>query len=155
MGRKPLPTAVKIQRGSFKNNPGRRNKAEPTPEVGIPKLPRILYGDKVAKAFWKATCETLHAMNVLTVADAAVIETYCLNESKLRAAIKDIEERGDIIPVNRLNPSNRIWAQCMDRRLKIQAELGLTPSSRTKLVANHPKETDILKEFLDTANSDN
>jgi P27 family predicted phage terminase small subunit len=149
-GRKPTATAIKNAKGSFNRHPERRNHQEPQPKRSAPKQPASLKGDKVAQAMWRTTCKLLDDMNVLTVSDVHVIESYCLNESQMVTAQKDLKENG-IGEGARLSNAFRAWSQCMDRRIKLMGELGLTPSARTRLVAVTEKEADPFLEFLNSA----
>lgn len=138
-GTKPLPTTVKEARGSFVRNPQRRNKSEPKPKAGKPKKPRTVSTDKIANQAWKTISELLEDLKILSTADASVMESFCLNESQLRAADKQMktEDWG-----NRCSAAMTQWNRCMDRRLKLLAELGLTPSARTRIVATSDDDED-------------
>ena len=149
---KPQATEVKRRNGTFIKNPKRENKREPKPPAGKPKMPRSIHGDKIAKEMWKRVIDMLESMHVLTTADLSICESIAINESQMRVALADINERGQIVDGEKgnrvMNPAFRAWSSAMDRRTKLLAELGLTPSARTRLVANTPAPVDPVTEFI-------
>jgi hypothetical protein len=106
-GRKPKPTQLKVITG----NPGRRplNKAEPQP-AGRPIKPQFLKGrparlwiEYVDRAFW------------LTAAESHIFAAWC-------CLAVEFERDPDRMPAARIGQ----WRA-------LTAELGLTPSSRSRL----------------------
>lgn len=145
-GVKPLPTAVKDARGTFVKDPKRKNHFEPEPSAGYPKKPDTVKKDPISDAFWDRACATLDDMNVLTTADTDVLESYALNEAQLRKAY----ERMNAEEWKNRSPAMVHWNKCMDRRLKLMAELGLTPSSRTRLTAAPKKKESSVEDFIES-----
>lgn len=157
-GRKPLSTALKEAKGSFKTNPGRRNQSEPQPKKARPRKPKTIKGDTVAEQWWKHTCDVLEGFDMLTVADAHIIEGYCLNESWMRRASEVVKETGLTIQSGQAiksNPAAAEWNKAMDRRLKFQAELGLTASARTRLSAIPKDKEDPISNFINNLGAKN
>ena len=149
-----MTNAAKELRGTLAKNPSRRNPAEPQPTIGRPDKPQSLSDDAVASNMWDGICDMLDAMKLLTVADGHLISTICQNESMLRLAAKSIRTIGTMIEANdgtfKKNPDCVEWHKCMDRRLKLLAELGLTPSARSRLSALVEEEvSDPFTEFME------
>jgi P27 family predicted phage terminase small subunit len=151
-GRKPQSTAIKLAKGAFDKHPERRNHNEPTPQLGEPTIPGIVEQDPAAKARWLWVCEQLRAMNLLHVTDQGLIAGYCLDYSMMLSLwesikggrVSDMTERGGITT----KPEANQFHKFADRILKREAELGLTPSSRTRLRAPQKDEEDPFQEWL-------
>ena len=134
-GRKPKPTAIKRLEG----NPGKRplNIYEPKPQKKAPACPDWL--DEEAKREWHRLAKTMEAMGVLTEADMAAFATYCDAYSKWKDATEFINQHGQIFKT----PSGYIQqvpqvsiAQTYGKLMtKIATEFGLTPASRSRIIA--------------------
>ena len=150
-GRKPLPTAVKDASGEHKNHPSRRNNSEPVAAKGIPPIPESIAADSVASRCWQSVCGTLNDMGILTIADASVMELYCVTYSQWRwlsNVVKDgncsiATEKG----VTTLPEANQVHKYSATL-LRLMAELGLTPSSRSRIHATPKEEDDPFTDFL-------
>lgn len=143
MGRKPLPTIVKINRG----NPGKRplNMNEPQPRKGRPICPSHL--DDEAKREWKRICDTLDDMGLLTKADRSALAAYCVAWSRWVEAENKVREYGLVLKSERSklpvpSPYLNIAKQAMDQMCRLMGEFGLTPASRTRLSATKPTDAD-------------
>src|SRR3990172_1902377 len=92
VGRKSIPTALKVLRG----NPGRHplNRNEPQPALGVPECPVWLDAD--GKACWSETTRELEAMGLLTLADAGALAELCRTWSRWRAAERMIDAEGNV-----------------------------------------------------------
>jgi P27 family predicted phage terminase small subunit len=151
-GRKPQSTAIKLAKGAFDKHPERRNHSEPTPQLGEPTIPEIVEQDPAAKARWLWVCEQLRSMNLLHVTDQGLIAGYCLDYSMMLSLwesikggrVSDMTERGGITT----KPEANQFHKFADRILKREAELGLTPSARTRLRAPQKDEEDPFQEWL-------
>ena len=150
-GRKPIPTGIKILKG----NPGRRplNKHEPKPDMDLPYPPNHL--DKVAKLEWRRVGKQLNEIGVLSKIDRTAFAGYCQVYSDLVAAIKMIKDEGSTL--ERANgtimahPMIQVKNTALSLMLKYLVEFGLTPSSRSKIIAfSGQKENDPLDQFIDT-----
>jgi len=151
-GRKQQATAIKLAKGAFEKHPERRNHNEPTPQLGEPTIPEIVEQDPAAKARWLWVCEQLRSMNLLHVTDQGLIAGYCLDYSMMLSLwesikggrVSDMTERGGITT----KPEANQFHKFADRILKREAELGLTPSARTRLRAPQKDEEDPFQEWL-------
>jgi P27 family predicted phage terminase small subunit len=151
-GRKPQATAIKIAKGAFVKDPQRRNHSEPTPQLGEPTIPETVEQDPAAKARWLWVCEQLRSMNLLHVTDQGLIAGYCLDYSMMLSLwesikggrVSDMTERGGITTKPEANQFHKFADRCLRR----EAELGLTPSARTRLRAPQKDEEDPFQEWL-------
>ena len=150
-GRKPLPTALKDASGAHDKNPQRRNASEPALAKGIPPIPESIAEDAIASKCWVSVCGTLHEMGILTLADASVMELYCVTYSQWRwlsEVVKDgncsiATEKG----VTTLPEANQVHKYAATL-IRLMAELGLTPSSRSRIHAAPKEEDDPFTDFL-------
>lgn len=134
-GAKPKPTAIKLLEG----NPGKRklNMKEPKAETGIPTCPDWLTKD--AKTEWRRLAKTLHQMGVLATVDRAVFAKYCEGWARWKEAEIHITEEGAVIVndkgVQIMNPWVNTSDKAQKQMMQAATELGLTPSSRSRIIA--------------------
>ena len=139
-GRKPHPTELKFLRG----NPGRRplNHREPKhPAIDGDDIPGALLADndiaRGALAEWKRIVDTLSRGHVATV-DRPTLMAYCLKVGQWQAleaeasAAKFIVHAPSGYPMP--NPLIAMANRALALMLRAAAELGLTPSSRSRVV---------------------
>jgi P27 family predicted phage terminase small subunit len=148
-GRKPKPTLIKQLEG----NPGKRklNEFEPKPEKRAPKCPVWL--DKEAKKEWRRTAKQLEKLGVLTEVDMAAFAGYCEAYARWKEAEEFISRHGTIIKT-----PNGYWQQVpqvsiaqtyLKIMIKFCEQFGLTPSSRSRIVAERgTDEVDDLMEMM-------
>lgn len=149
-GRKPKPTAIKVLEG----NPGKRplNKFEPAPEKKAPPCPEWLNGE--AKAEWERLADKMLNLGTLTEMDMAAFAGYCQSYARWKEAEEFIERHGTIVKTPsgywQQVPQVSIAQQNLKTMLKFCSEFGLTPSSRSRMIAgNVEKDTSIDEmEFL-------
>ena len=136
-GRKPKPTAVKVLEG----NPGKRtlNMFEPKPEKVAPECPDWL--NEEAKAEWNRLVDKMVELGTLTEMDMAAFAGYCQSYARWKEAEEFIEKHGTIVKT----PSG-YWQQVpqvsiaqtnLKVMLKFCSEFGLTPSSRSRMIAGN------------------
>lgn len=134
MGRKPDPTAIKIAKGVRKS---RINTLEPdlAPD-NSPEPPEHL--DGYAASEWRRLYPELTAKGVLKAADRMVLAGYCEAYSEYRKASAELAKckrqicttpNGAVQAVPFVS-MKRNWLLVM---LKYSTELGITPSSRSKI----------------------
>lgn len=150
-GRKPKPTALKKLEG----NPGKRklNTKEPTPGRGKPSCPGWLMPE--AKKEWKRLAEIMAKMGVLTEVDMAAFAAYCQSYARWKEAQEHIDSEGAIFETEKGYQQQTPWVGIANtnQKLMLQAasEFGLTPSSRSRIIASgeSPKESvDEMEELL-------
>ena len=145
-GRKPLSNATKEASGAFIKDPQRRNADEPKPNLGRPRIPDAVEADATAKSRWHWVCDQLESMNLLAVTDQGLIAGYCLDYSMMLALwetikggrVSELDDKGR----SKLKPEANQFHTYSDRILKREAELGLTPSSRSRLKAPQTEKED-------------
>ena len=134
-GRKPKPTALKKLEG----NPGKRplNTMEPTPPNVSIHCPQYLLPD--ARKEWKRLAPILIQMGLLTAADVVPFAAYCTAYARWKEAEEFITQHGTIVKM----PSG-YWQQVPQVSIaqtylkimnKIAEQFGLTPSSRSRIIA--------------------
>lgn len=140
-GRKPVPTNLKLIRG----NPGKRalNTAEPRPgDIGDP--PNDLCA--VARRKWRRMIDKAAWGQVLTCADQDLLAEYCRLYVRKLEAEKQIKEHGAVVAAPNGFPTPSPWVaianRCAADMLKIAAECGGTPSSRSRLQISKPGPTE-------------
>lgn len=153
-GRKPVPTVVKKLRG----NPARRplNTHEPAPpellDLGLDAPPAELADDAVAAAEWARLVPMLRRCRQITEADRAGLLACCIEWSRYLEANAAIRRDGLIVSTAKggpmTNPYLRVTVRSLSALSKLWAELGLTPSSRSRVRTNDaPPADDPFAEF--------
>jgi P27 family predicted phage terminase small subunit len=152
-GRKPKPTAVKELEG----NPGKRPLPEeephheaPPPDFDLP--PAELTGDLVAAAEWRRLAPVLRKSKTVTEADRGSLIACCQQWSRYLEANKSVSSMGMVVrspsgyPMP--NPYIGITNKALGNLVRLWAELGLTPSSRSRVTAaEDPSDRDAFAEF--------
>jgi P27 family predicted phage terminase small subunit len=146
VGRRPIPTHLKILRG----NPGKRalpeNEPEPTPLLETPAPPPFL--QTYAKEEWHRIAEELVRLNLLTVVDVPALAAFCVAYGRWRTAEEALVEmaRRDPILAGLMlkagkhatpmqNPLVNIAARAASDMVRYAGEFGLTPSARARIAA--------------------
>jgi len=147
-GRKPKPTELKRRAG----NPGRRklNDQEPTPALRAPPCPRHL--DRIARREWRRLCRELLELGILTDLDRAVLIAYCESWSLYVQAREKVAEEGSVLISSKGTPYASPYHNQMTAAMKAMvgyaAELGMTPSSRSRVTARPPTAQADKKRFF-------
>lgn len=143
-GRKPLPTALKVLHGTRRPS---RERALPKSE--IPDAPPFL--DIEARAEWGRLTAELHSAGTITKADRALLAAFCQTWSRWTAAETALAETGPVVRSTAgapmLNPYFSVSQRCLKELRAFAAELGLSPTSRTRLRSTG-KPQSRLSEFL-------
>ena len=131
-GRKPKPTRLKLLDG----NPGKRPIGrEPQPPQSQPSCPAHL--SPSAKAEWKRLAKSLNKVGMLTQADRAALAAYCQCYGRWVEAERKLKETPTLLKTPAGYVQQSPWLSISNKQLelmgKYMAELGLTPSSRTRL----------------------
>ena len=137
-GRKPTPTAIKELEG----NPGKRkiNEAEPKPEKKAPPCPKWL--EPEAKKEWRRLSKQLEQIGVLTEVDQAAFASYCQAYARWKAAEEFITSHGyvSMTPAGYVQQLPHVSISQTYQKImnRCAEQLGLTPSSRSRLIAGEP-----------------
>ncbi len=132
-GRKPTPTELRIARG----NPGKRPLNHEEPEVQPADLdpPAFLTGK--AREKWQEMAPDLHTSGLLSRVDTDALAIYCTVYETWFEAMKQVKVLGAVIqspngyPIQ--NPYVSIANQASATMRSLQAEFGMTPSSRSRV----------------------
>lgn len=92
---------------------------------------------KDAKAEWTRVMPILVERRILTDADVASFENYCVAIGQVRECERLIRRIGYVVETNRgprAHPAVKIQSDAMTRARLLAAELGLTPVSRSRPV---------------------
>ena len=142
----PRPTAMKILRGE---QPKRINYNEPQAPDADDAPPDHL--DDVAQEKWAELLPVLKTMRVFSAADRDALAQYCCLYSRWMWAKGQIMVQGEVFRMAngymQQNPYMTVERDCMRMMLNLAQEFGMTPSSRSRLVAP-AKPQDSLSEFL-------
>lgn len=138
-GRKPSPTHLKVLRG----NPGKRklNRREPKPQGSLGSAPAWL--NKAAKAEWRRVLKEAPT-GLLTSLDRQVLAQYCQNVARIAALERIVEEEGYTFLSEKGYVCQRPEMGMLKNLQTIQrglcAELGFSPSSRSRVTIAEPDE---------------
>lgn len=148
-GRKPKPTGLKKLEGETDKR--RINTAEPCPE-GSPVCPEWL--DKEAKKEWNRLGTVLESLGVLTNMDTAAFAGYCQAYARWKEAEEYLTNNGATIETKsgyiQQVPQVSIAQTNLKIMLKFCEQFGLTPSARSRIIANKASEdtTDDMEMLL-------
>lgn len=135
-GPKPKPTAVKELAG----NPGGRPLNEHEPNLGAALLACPGWMGEEAAAEWDRVAPLLFRAGVTTEADRALLAAYCRAYSQWVAACAEVDDEGAV----RISPKTgqpyqsahvNVEAMYAKEMRACAAELGMTPSSRSRIHA--------------------
>lgn len=140
-GAKPKPTAMKKAAGTLRKH--RENKAEPAYSSEGIEAPEMVKADAMARAEWNRITPELVRVRVATKADIAVLSAYCLTYARWQLAESKLRRDGLIVEAPRTkvpmhNMYRDIGRQSMQDCIKFAAELGITPSARTRVKGEEP-----------------
>ena len=116
---------------------------EPNPKQVMPKKPENL--DGIASKIWDETAEMLFPLGLLTELDGALLKNYCILASQFEQTAVILTQTNPISigQKNRIivNPALIAAGNLHDRLIKILAQFGMTPSSRTRISVSVPVKT--------------
>ncbi len=88
-------------------------------------------------------CKLLTSARILTEADRDALATYCVIYTRWANAEREIKKHGIVVEVGesiQLSPYLIVANRCTEQMLRLWAEFGLTPSSRTRIIASPASE---------------
>jgi P27 family predicted phage terminase small subunit len=155
-GPKPKPTHLKLITGQTRA--GRINRAEPQPRPALPRPPAELSEDALIE--WKRVSRQLIAVGILTTIDRGTLAAYCQAHGRwLQAerALADMAKRdqltsglmikthhGNVIQ----NPLVGTANKSMNDMVRFAAELGMTPSARSRVKTSYDQQGDKADDFF-------
>jgi P27 family predicted phage terminase small subunit len=117
----------------------------------MPKCPPWL--DKEAKKEWRRMVKELAETGIITIIDRSALARYCDNFSKWMEAEKQLQKM-PMVKFNKagfseINPYFRVANKAKEMMMKDLVELGMTPSSRSRVkVSEPPKEKSAKERFF-------
>ena len=140
-GPPPLPTALKIERGT--NRPDRTNPDEPDPD-GPPEMPAYLEKrnpvTKRAREIWDWRVAELEPLGLVCRRESELFAMYCMElatyEDFQRMALRSNLE------LSTRATWRRMASAAVDNASKLGAKFGLTASDRTQVKAKKPQSKD-------------
>ena len=134
-GQKPMPTAKRRLHGNASKRPLNTHEPEP-PATNLDGVPRELVDNDEAIREWRRLAPMLKTIRQVTEADRASLIALCLEWSRYLEATANAHPR--ILIASRSgykmpNPWLAIARFALANCLKLWPELGLTPSSRSKV----------------------
>lgn len=154
-GRKPLPSNIVDLRGGSKHMHRETNKSEPKPALVSPPCPQHLNTE--ARKEWRRMAKELSDLGLLTRLDKTVFAIYCSSWSTWKEASEKLAKSGLLLrPAsgNRdgkpfiVNDLLRVQREAENQMLKCLVEMGMSPSSRSRIKVPPPKEKNPFEEFL-------
>ena len=136
-GQKPLPTIVKLRRGNL-NHQRPLNHHEPHHAPINKAPPSELAGDALALTEWTRILDALSHGHCTTV-DRATLAAYCRKYSQWCRLEAEADKHAFLIkapsgyPIP--NPAIGMANKALSLMLKAAVELGITPSSRSRIIA--------------------
>lgn len=134
-GPKPIPTLIKLARG----NPGKRklNRREPKPGPLDPTPPVELLDD-AAKAEWTRTIAPAIATGQITAADRSMAIAHCDLWAVWRSQLAEAARDPHVKPAGpndypMASPVRAMAHRTFTLLIRVDAELGLTPTSRSRV----------------------
>ena len=148
-GRKPLPTHLKLVKGTAR--PHRMNRAEPQPAIAQPEPPAHL--DERARARFAVLADMLARHGVMTELDAGALARYAVVWCRWIDAEAEVKRRGPVVKTEAgniiQNPFLAVANKCLLQMAQIEGEFGMTPSSRSRIRMAEPAgHTDPFEEYL-------
>jgi P27 family predicted phage terminase small subunit len=132
-GRKPLPTNLKVLKGTQRK--GRTNKAEPRPEQEGPSPPEHL--SRYALMEGGRITPQLHALGLLSQLDRSTLAAYCQCYGRWKEAEEQLKTTGFLIRTTNgnvvQNPLLGIANRALDLMNKYATMFGLSPSERSRI----------------------
>lgn len=131
MGRKPLPTHLKLLKGTARKH--RLPKNEPKPAGDLLVAPEWL--SEQQKIAWAYAVANM-APGQVKRCDRAVLTTFIIEEDRYRVASEGINASSLLVKGSEgivQNPLLRIASRACQNMLRAAAELGFTPSSRSRI----------------------
>jgi len=152
-GRKPKPTALRLLQGKRGHRPLPPH--EPKPALAIPPCPDHL--SPAARAEWDYITAELAGLGILSRADKAVLAGYCASYASWQECERFIAEHGAVITLRddkgtvkwiQEAPQARLALKHLEKIRQFAAELGLSPSARTRIHAQPTEQRNPTEEFL-------
>lgn len=154
VGRKPKPAELKLLTGNPGKRPVKRAAAVGRDRLRAPAPPDWLPDD--GKSEWRRVAPLLLAMRVLRDTDLTALAVYCEAYSRYREARRILDLEGLTSDTGmggiKTHPATTILNAALSQMVRLQAEFGLTPSSRSRVASEAPKEKSEFEKYLERKN---
>ena len=152
---KPGPRPTPTKKRKLTGNPGRRplpqNEPMPNQTTRLPTAPAHL--TDTGKKEWRRVGKLLHNLGLLTEIDLTALAGYCSTYAQWVGAQEQIKKHGVLIKAQSgfpmQSPYLTISNKAMSEMRKWLVEFGMTPSSRTRIQVDKPKEKSKLQGMID------
>lgn len=141
-GRKPTPTVLRILR----NNPGKRpvNTEEPKPNQLDLACPDEL-SDPVAQVEWKRTVVPAIELGLVTLSDRTAAIAHCELWATWRSQLEAAGKHAHVVAAGKHgypmpNPARMMANKTLQLLMKVDAELGFTAVSRSRVKTEGPRK---------------
>lgn len=142
---KPRPTHLRVLAGNPSKRPINENEPKPVKTNRAPPPPKHLCNE--GKKFWRKTAKQLHACGLLTTVDTDALGLYVDAHMRWLDAKAQIDKYGLIVKTKngfpQQSPYLNVMNKCFDQMIKLLAEFGMTPSSRSRVVVKKPEDDDM------------
>lgn len=168
-GRKPIPSVIHLLQGGRAKTHRPLPQNEPMPPAIIPKCPKHL--DHEARKEWRRMAKELEPLGMLTNLDMAVLASYCQAYSMWATATLKLQEQGMIFKIPgktttkimkdgtekteqtgggypMINPWWTVINKANEQMVKALVEIGMSPSSRSRVKVTPKKQEDPAEDFL-------
>lgn len=150
VGRKPTPSELRDLRGTLR--PDRDNARRPRLPRSTPRPPKIVAGNPVALEEWERIVGVLAPVGVITAADRGAIALAAESWARYVAAVEEYQAAGQTYTSEgglvKKHPAVGNAHEALRDYQSASAELGLSPSSRQRIVAA-PGDDDEVPSMLD------
>lgn len=153
-GPKPTPSALKVQRGTFRADRAPAHEAQP---LGKPTCPAWLNPD--AKKEFRRLTRLLGAMGLLGAVDANALTRYCSTWVRWRQSVQLLEKSGEVTVYKDENGKAKsvqpsafasIVRGLSEELSRMEAAFGMTPSARSRIeVAPPARAAETKSRFFD------
>jgi P27 family predicted phage terminase small subunit len=139
-GAKPLPTKLKLIRGTLRKD--RANPREPAVHSEIPRCPAEL--SAAAKKEWRRIAPELAALGLLAKIDRSALALYCDAYARWLEAIAALQQYGVVIkspsgyPIQ--SPYVAVANKAGEQVRLMLAEFGMTPAARSRVHATQQRQ---------------
>ena len=150
-GRKPKPREIQIAEGRHLKNPQRFKDEVPATSTDEPTKPEHLEG--MASEAWDSIEKVMRTAGLWSATYQVTIELYCETYANYRMAVQIVKKHGQAFAWDEggklktsRNPFSVELHKYKEETLKLLTELGLTPSSRSRIALQ--KDIDDKDDFL-------
>ncbi len=146
MGMRPKPTRLKILAGKPGHHPLNLREPQPAIPTELPEPPLPL--SRLARKEWERIGGLLLSLRILTELDLSALAAYSVVYGRWVEAENDLRRRGVMVPAKPRsrnlvqNPFLSIANKSLQQMLRLLAEFGMSPSTRTRIVTADASQDD-------------